>query len=102
MQANDIQPEVNTNKSKSFLSSMFQKDSSSSSNSVVGDLLGLNDVKGSSYHPNPSSYFENPLSDNDNSQPDGTIDKLICLKCDGTVAGPKYSTCKCAIPGNNY
>jgi hypothetical protein len=102
MEANDIQPEVNTNKGKSFLSSMFHKDTSNSS--VVGDLLGLNDGK---YLPDKqsssssSSYFENPLSDNEYAQPDTTIDKLICLRCDGTVAGPKYSTCKCSIPGIN-
>lgn len=104
MEANDIQPEVSASKGKSFLSSMFQKDTVSNSSSVVGDLLGLNDGKNipEKQSPSSSSYFENPLSDNENNQPDTTIDKLICLRCDGTVAGPKYSTCKCSIPGTNY
>lgn len=94
-EAQDPQPDTNTNKKQSFLSSMFPKD-------AVGDLLGLSDGK---YLPekvqdksSSSSYFDNPLADNE----ERIIDKLVCLRCEGLVAGPKYSTCKCSIPGKLF
>lgn len=30
--------------------------------------------------------------------PDRHLSKLTCFRCNGSVEGPKYSTCKCAIP----
>ena len=86
------QPDNNTNKRQSFLSSMFPKD-------AVVDLLGLNDgkklpEKGQDRQVS-SNYFDNPLEEIE----ERLIDRLVCLRCEGLVAGPKYSTCKCSIPG---
>jgi len=96
LEAQDPQPDTNTvTKRQSFLSSMFPKD-------TVGDLLGLTDSKYLSEKGQDkqlsSSYFDNPLAENE----ERIIDKLVCLRCEGLVAGPKYSTCKCSIPGNYY
>lgn len=64
-------------------------------------------------NPNTMMYdgpdaFENEIAvveDNSQKEQDKTEDsragKLICFRCDGTVEGPKYSTCKCAIPALN-
>jgi hypothetical protein len=54
------------------------------------------EVTSSASKRRPSDFFDSPLPVDDETQVKDT--KLRCLRCGGTVEGPKYSTCKCQIP----
>lgn len=53
------------------------------------DAAGIADAAAVNHHP--AFVHDNPVSS-------PAEIKLRCLRCQGTVEGPKYSTCKCAIP----
>jgi hypothetical protein len=46
--------------------------------------------------------FHSPGTGSNHDDSTGNIEenklKMHCLKCNGTVEGPKYSTCKCVVP----
>jgi hypothetical protein len=47
------------------------------------------------------SFFASPAAVEDEDSNDERLPsamRLQCLRCKGTVEGPKFSTCKCAIP----
>ena len=46
---------------------------------------------------NPVANIADP-STIEEEAPDPNAHKLRCLRCNGTVEGPKFSTCKCAVP----
>lgn len=67
----------------------------SSSSSSAGSGVSSDDVR---YSVKPFTPFT-PVADwslFDDEEP--TAPQLHCLRCDGVVAGPKNSTCKCKVP----
>lgn len=45
-----------------------------------------------------NSFSDSPLAAADAPPPTTAQNKIHCLRCSGTVEGPKYSTCKCLMP----
>jgi myosin heavy subunit len=46
-----------------------------------------------------NTFFDSPLASGVESEASVQVKSVLkCLRCDGTVEGPKYSTCKCKIP----
>lgn len=46
------------------------------------------------------TFFASPLPDKTPAGPDRApaSSRLSCLRCGGSVEGPKYSTCRCLVP----
>ncbi len=44
------------------------------------------------------SAVSSPLEEDSNDERLPSAMRLLCLRCKGSVEGPKFSTCKCAIP----
>jgi len=46
------------------------------------------------------SFFSSPLVDDQTDSADRAAPalRLTCLRCQGSVEGPKHSTCKCSVP----
>jgi hypothetical protein len=82
-------------KRSSFLGSMFSTDKKISTPAITVDDVVKAPVSDS--RRRPSDFFDSPLP-LDDSTVSAADAKLRCLRCGGTVEGPKYSTCKCQIP----
>lgn len=100
-----------------ILSSMFTNSSSSSAakerereketnrkaasallqDQLVRTPIGLDGTSESSTSPTPSSAVSPNLSDATHGRLPSAL-RLTCLRCSGTVEGPKFSTCRCKVP----
>ena len=84
------------NKRASFLGSMFQIDKKSLTPALSVEESAQH---GSNIKSNAGGidFFDTPLPA---TEPESVVpdNKIRCLRCGGTVEGPKYSTCKCLTP----
>jgi myosin heavy subunit len=80
------------------ITSMFKKDK------PTGPALSLEENANlsskSANKPGDDSFFTSPFSPPETEEADRlpTAMRLHCLRCKGTVEGPKFSTCKCSMP----
>lgn len=92
------EPQNNRRSSLSMISSMFTSKSATPSSTKKDDHSDHNEpftTKSETGKP----FFSSPLDEEDsNDERLPTAMRLQCLRCKGTVEGPKFSTCKCAIP----
>jgi hypothetical protein len=81
-------------------SSPSNKERESSSLSSLSNIFGgIDNNDNTEKRKSSSSFFDSPvLEETNNSSLSDRTNILRCLRCDGTVEGPKYSTCKCKIP----
>jgi hypothetical protein len=102
---------------KSLLSSVFGSVVGSGSTITASSLISpsssstlfIDSTDGGKSGESPASFFNFPCDDDEqmslqrnNSSGSACSTtapiKLICLRCKGTVEGPKFSTCKCLVP----
>lgn len=107
-------PSTSTGTATSYLSSMFASATTISNNAqpLLDDSMFRFSMDGSDsdsqQQQQQQQQSRSPHGHGDNSTSAGTTAtgapsvaedfKLRCLRCKGTVEGPKYSTCKCAVP----
>lgn len=68
--------------------------------SMFSSLLGSSSVT-SAFSSSTASHAAPTVSTSSNEEPEDRMPsslRMHCLRCQGTVEGPKYSTCRCSIP----
>lgn len=77
----------------------YKEKESSSLSSLSSIFGGIDNNDNSEKRKTSSSFFDSPVSEENNHSSSAERSNVLrCLRCDGTVEGPKYSTCKCKIP----
>ena len=93
-------PTVSGEKRTSFsmMGSLFSQTYGSNLSSTNNTSISSHgDNAGSSSELN--TFFDSPLTSGVESDASVQMKSVLkCLRCDGTVEGPKYSTCRCKIP----
>lgn len=65
--------------------------------SASSSLTGSTETSSSSVTSSSAGFFASPFHDDETGRLPVTM-RLTCLRCKGSVEGPKFSTCKCAVP----